>query len=62
MNAFLPEKELEKTWDDQFYEETHYDFDSFMVMFQFVWFFKSVKAQKTIKKNNLMEQDIGKSH
>lgn len=61
MNAFLPEKELDKTWDDQFYEETHYDFDSFMVMFQFVWSFKSVKAQKTIKKNNLMEQDIGKS-
>ncbi|MCK9236073.1 MAG: outer membrane beta-barrel protein [Acholeplasmataceae bacterium] len=59
MNAFFPNKETEKIWSSQVYEQNIYRFESFMVMFQFVWSMKSGKEQKAIKKKNIMEHDIG---
>jgi hypothetical protein len=59
MNAFLPEKEIEKTWNSQLYEENRYRFDSFMVMLQFVWSIKSGNSHKPIRKQDIMEHDIG---
>lgn len=59
MNAFFHEKENEKSWNPQLYEENKYRFDSCMIMLQFVWSMKSGKSHKAIKKKNIMEHDIG---